>query len=114
MDKKPYWFPEVCDKAYCKRLREDYPEKASGMTDEELIAHYADGNKYATTWDHVGDAYQDYEPLADSFLAMKAALDGFIRCQCYNRATAGHGICKPCWIALNAASKTADGKRSKE
>lgn len=68
MAEKPYWFPTLCDKEYCKRLREDYPDQAKGMSDEELVEHYNDGAKYSTTWDHVGDAYEEYEPLADSFL----------------------------------------------
>ena len=73
-NKKPYWFPELCDAAYCKRLREDYPDDAADMSDEELIEHYNAGAKYSTTWDDIGDAYEEYEPLADAFLDLLEAL----------------------------------------
>jgi hypothetical protein len=77
-DKRPYWFPTLTDAAYCSRLREDYPYKAH-MTDEELIDYYADGNKYATTWDHIGDAYEEYEPLCDLFLELLEELKKLAR-----------------------------------
>jgi hypothetical protein len=72
MSDKPYWFPVVCDKAYFKQLREDYPDNAS-MSDEDLHNHYNEDRKYVVTWDHVGDAYQKYEPLADAFLELVKA-----------------------------------------
>jgi hypothetical protein len=39
---------------------------------------------------------------------MKQAIDSFIACQCYNRATPGNGICKDCWRLLNRASERAE------
>lgn len=78
MAEKPYWFPTLVDKPYFDQLRKDYPDNAH-MSDEELHEYYANGAKYSTTWDHIGDAYEDFEPLADAFLtlldACKAALD---------------------------------------
>ncbi len=64
--KSDWYYPELCDKAYFKRLRENYEESAH-RTDEELHDYYNDGAKYSTTWDHIGDAYNEYEPLADRF-----------------------------------------------
>lgn len=43
------------------------------MTNEELHDYYNHGKKYSTTWDHVGDAYAEYEKLADAYLALLAA-----------------------------------------
>lgn len=73
MSEKPYWYPVLCDKEYFDRLREDYPENAH-MSDEELHEYYNDGLKYQILWDHIGDAYEDYEPLADEFLRLKAMI----------------------------------------
>jgi len=70
---KPWWFPEKVDAAHCAQLREDYPDKAEGMDDEELIEYFDNGQKYSTTWDHIGDAYEQYEPLVDAFLGLLAA-----------------------------------------
>jgi hypothetical protein len=72
-DKKPYWWPELIDEAFFARLRKDYPENAH-MSDEELAEYYeVAGQKYADCWDHVGDARGDWEPLADAYLALRAA-----------------------------------------
>lgn len=72
-DNRPYWFPVLCDESYFARLRQDYPENAQ-MSDEELHEYYNDGLRYQNLWDHAGDAYSDYEPLADSYLQVLAAL----------------------------------------
>lgn len=77
-DKTPYWFPVLCDGDYFARLRSDYPENAH-MSDEELHDYYNDGLKYQNLWDHTGDAYSDYEPLADSYLEILAALKGMVQ-----------------------------------
>lgn len=73
MSERPYWFPVLCDAAYFAELRKDYPEKAH-LSDEELHDYFNDGLKYQNLWDHVGDAYGDYEPLADSYLELLEAL----------------------------------------
>lgn len=44
-NKKPWWYPQLDD-----------------GSDEG-------GRKYRVLWDHIGDAYGDYEPLADAYLA---------------------------------------------
>jgi hypothetical protein len=69
MSDKPWWFPVLCDENYYKQLRDDYPESA-GMSDDELHEDYADGRKYAVTWDHTGDAYDEYEKLADAYIEL--------------------------------------------
>ena len=69
-----HWVPVPIDAAYLARLRSDYPEHAS-ESDEELLDYFnEDGGKYATLWDHVGDAHSDYEPLADAYFALRAYL----------------------------------------
>lgn len=73
MTEKPYWFPALCDAEYIARLRVDYPEHAE-KSDEELHDYFNHGLKYQNLWDHVGDAYGDYEPLADSYLEILTAL----------------------------------------
>lgn len=67
---KEWWFPERADtKEYCQRLREDYPEEAH-MDDETLMEHFNESRRYSVTWDHIGDAYAEYEKLADAFLEL--------------------------------------------
>jgi len=75
MSNKPWWEPQLVDADYVKQLRKDYPEYAD-MDDEELKEHFEVGDqKYATTWDHIGDAYAEFEPLADAYFKMKAILE---------------------------------------
>lgn len=73
MGDKPYWYPIRADEDYFKMLREDYPEKAD-LSDEELNDYFNDGREFSILWDHVGDAYSDYVPLANAFLEMYNAL----------------------------------------
>lgn len=75
MAEREWWEPELTDAAWCARIREDYPEKAADMSDEEIRDYYADGQKYATTWDHTGDAYEQFEKLADAYLALRASVN---------------------------------------
>ena len=66
---RPYWFPVLCDDAWFAEIRKDYPDDAY-KDDSELREEYADGCKYATTWDHIGDAMGDFQPLADAYLGL--------------------------------------------
>ena len=66
MDKKPWWWPERTDAAWCDRIRHEYDE---AMCDDDIREKYANGRKYAVLWDHVGDAYDQFERLADHTLA---------------------------------------------
>lgn len=71
-EEKPWWWPEVIDDDYLARLRADYPHKAD-LEDESLLDYFDDGKsngQFSTTWDHVGDAYDEYEKLARAFLAL--------------------------------------------
>ena len=86
MNKDQWWFPVLIDEDHIAQLRQDYPEHA-GKTDEELIDYFDNHQKYSTTWDHVGDAYEEYEPLADSYLealkhisGMKSAMFELLGC----------------------------------
>jgi hypothetical protein len=66
---KPWWYPVRCDAQYCEDLRKDYPENAS-MTDRELIEHYNDGRAFVCVWGTVGEAYGEWERLAEAYLAL--------------------------------------------
>jgi hypothetical protein len=70
MTEKPHWFPQATDAAWCARIREEYPEETEGMDDDSIREEFADGWKYADTWDHLGDAREAYEELADAYLAL--------------------------------------------
>lgn len=70
-DEKPWWFPQLADAAWCARIRSEYPEAAS-LDDDEIRDEYADGWKYADTWDHLGEARAEYEKLADAYLELLA------------------------------------------
>lgn len=71
---RPYWYPVLADDAWLAQLRKDYPDNAD-MSDEELQNYYnEDGWKYTDAWDHVGDARDDWEKLADRFLEYEDAL----------------------------------------
>lgn len=72
---EPWWFPVLTDDAWIARIRSDYPESTDGMCDDEIRRKYANGRKYATLWDHTGDAYADYEKLADAYLELLAKSD---------------------------------------
>lgn len=73
MAERQWWEPELADAAYVVRLRDDYPEKCEGMSDERVRDHFNDtGGKYVVTWDHLGDAYAQFEALADAYLALRA------------------------------------------
>lgn len=72
--KKPWWWPQLTDAAWCAQLREEGYEGTADATDEELREDFADGNKYSTTWDHTGDAYEQFEALADAFFEQQREL----------------------------------------
>ncbi len=76
----PWWWPERTDEAFFGRLRKDYPEDAH-LSDEALREEYDAPGKYSTTWDNTGDAYDEYEKLADAFLVLievcERSLDDF-------------------------------------
>lgn len=67
---KPYWFPEIVDEDYLKRIREEY--NLEDLDDDEIREKFDLHWKYADTWDHLGDARHSYERLADAYLALLA------------------------------------------
>lgn len=71
---KPWWFPVVCDESYFARLRADYPENAS-LSDEDLHEYYNGCQKYQNTWDNIGDAYDQFEKLADDWIKMRTVVE---------------------------------------
>lgn len=76
MTERPYWWPVKIDEKYIEELRKNYSEfeKAS---DAHILGYFCEGKSigsYATTWDHLGDAYGDYAGLADAFLALVSRL----------------------------------------
>jgi hypothetical protein len=75
-DERPYWFPRLTDAAWIARMRADNPEETAGEDDDWVRDRYADGHKYADTWDHLGDARHYYERLADAYIEL-LKLSGF-------------------------------------
>jgi hypothetical protein len=71
--KQPWWVPVPTDANWLARIRSDYPDHAED-SDDELREHFAHGRKYAVLWDHVGDAYADFQPLADAFFEQWARI----------------------------------------
>ena len=67
----PWWWPVRADKNWMQRIRDDYPE-ATGLDDDEIAEKYADGWPFADTWDHLGDAREEYQPVAEELLALYA------------------------------------------
>ena len=75
-NEKPSWYPKLATEEYINRLREDYPHIADGCSDEEVIEEFDHGRKYVgLLWDHVGEAYEGYEKLADAFLGQEEEIE---------------------------------------
>lgn len=74
----PWWFPQLADAEWVARIRKDYPEQTTGMSDDWVRDAYSDGWKYVDTWDHLGDARAGYEHLADAYLELLATRDAEI------------------------------------
>ncbi len=70
MTNKEHWEPVLADAEYAEHLRKDYADDAN-MSDEDILFKYCGFRKYVILWDHVGDAYLDYERLADEYLKQK-------------------------------------------
>ena len=68
MSEQPWWFPVETDAAWVERVRQDYPEQTAGKDDHWVRVKYADGAKYQVLWDHLGDAYEQFEALADAYI----------------------------------------------
>ena len=68
--KRPYWFPVRTDAAWIERIRADYPDATAELGDDAIRDKYAEGWKYADTWDHLGDARDAYEKLADAYIRL--------------------------------------------
>jgi hypothetical protein len=75
MTKKEWWEPELADGAYIARLRQDYPEKCEDKSDEWLLEYYNEGRKYVVLWDHIGEAYAQFERLADAYFKLKSQVN---------------------------------------
>ena len=75
---KPWWFPERVGPELVARLRKYYPDKTNSLHDEEVLARFDYGGRYATTWDHLGDAHDQFEPLADAFFDLLASCESFV------------------------------------
>ena len=71
--KTPSWWPKVIDDNRIKELREEYPATTARLSDEGVLDYYEEGKPkggFTTLWDHVGEAYEDYEKLATAFLRL--------------------------------------------
>lgn len=72
MSAKPWWFPQLADDEWVRSVRAEYPDATENMDDDGIRDEYAEGRKYVDTWDHLGDARDEYEKLADAYLALLA------------------------------------------
>ena len=68
--REEWWFPQLTDGAWIARIRSDYPEETERFDDEDIREEYANGWKYADTWDNLRDARNAYEKLADAYLEL--------------------------------------------
>ena len=64
---KPWFWPVPTDAAWCAKQRKEY-NLSEYICDDDIRNRYADGCRYAVLWDHVGDAYEEFEALADYIL----------------------------------------------
>lgn len=71
MCEKPYWHPLQRQQEFINEMKIDYPEDAHLSDDEIMKKHEEFGRKYSVCWDHIGDAWNDYEPLADAFIELE-------------------------------------------
>ncbi len=74
MNNEPWWWPQIIDAAHLTRLREEGGE-AAHMGDTELLEYFDDDKElgqFSTTWDNIGDAYEEYAQLAQAFLKLVA------------------------------------------
>ena len=65
---KPWWWPEPADHTWCECARICYGKDCAGLDDDAIRAKYNFGRKFLTGWDCIGDARDEYELLAESFL----------------------------------------------
>jgi|GEM_PF-6581190 len=78
--KKEFWYPKLVDADYVQGLREDYPEEIEDDWDDDVVRDQFDcTSKYAQLWDNIGDAYDDFEPLADAFLELEKENDKLLK-----------------------------------
>ncbi len=79
VSKRPHWFPVRTDAKWLARIRAEYSEDTEGLSDDAIRDKYADGWKYADTWDHLGDARASYEPLADDYITLLERLEEIVK-----------------------------------
>jgi len=67
MSKREWWYPQT-KKEMADELREEYPEQKE-LSDQEILDQFdISDSKYATTWDNLGDAQEQFEKVADRML----------------------------------------------
>lgn len=67
---KPWWWPRIIDDTHLDNLRKT-DDEYSDYCDDELLEEFEDGREkgqFSVVWDHLGDAYEQYEELAKAFL----------------------------------------------
>lgn len=75
MSEREWWEPVVTDEEWLAETRADYPDECAGLDDDDVREKYADGLKYQTLWDNLGDAREEHEALADAYLALRAEVE---------------------------------------
>ncbi len=72
---KSWWYPERVGPELAARLRKDLQEpEDSHLNDAGILAKYEYEGKYATLWDHTGEAQEQFDPLADAFFQQQARI----------------------------------------
>lgn len=71
MNEKQWWWPVETNDDWVNGIKADYPEDTDGMCENDIRDEYANNLKYQITWDHIGDAYEQFEKLADDWHRLK-------------------------------------------
>ena len=74
MSKREWWYPQT-KAEMAKELRELYSEHKE-LLDQEILDQFdISDSKYATTWDNLGDAQEQFEKVADRLLEQEKEIE---------------------------------------
>jgi len=74
MSKRKWWYPQT-KAEMVKELRELYSEHKE-LLDQEILDQFdISDSKYATTWDNLGDAQEQFEKVADRLLEQEKEIE---------------------------------------
>lgn len=66
MSNLPWWWPQRTDAKWCQYIRDTYPDEIEDGcdSDEDIRYLWANGRNFIDTWDHLGDAAEQWEEAA--------------------------------------------------